>query len=308
MTKYINDKYLNGGFMGERFYRLPTEVFTDFMEHPMLRRLYVTDAGCYLKANNHYVERAKGVEGSSENIFFYCMDGKGTVCVDGKKYRLKGKEAFCIPANHSHYYFSDSEDPWSILWVHFKGEDVSYYPLEEMKTVHFQSEFVTNRMMYLFELLFQSLEQTYSLGNFIFISKILALVLAETYIKENQECLTSQSIHVSNIVRYMNEHLSENLTLDGLAEKFALSKSYLNAIFHKYTKMSPIDLYISLKMTLACKMIKETDMYIYEVAQAVGYKDQYYFSRIFKKYVGVSPKEYKNGEYINYKLKGRVNL
>ncbi|EEG72103.1 transcriptional regulator, AraC family, partial [[Clostridium] hylemonae DSM 15053] len=47
----------------------------------------------------------------------------------------------------------------------------------------------------------------------------------------------------------------------------------------------------------ACKLLKATDMYIYEVSSELGYEDQYYFSRIFKKVVGVSPRDYKNGDY-----------
>lgn len=62
-----------------------------------------------------------------------------------------------------------------------------------------------------------------------------------------------------------------------------------------------MDFYISLKMKEACKLLRSTNLYIYEVAQQLGYQDQYYFSRIFKKVVGISPKEYKNSEYFHYK-------
>ena len=48
-------------------------------------------------------------------------------------------------------------------------------------------------------------------------------------------------------------------------------------------------------------MLRTTDMYIYEVAQNLGYSDQYYFSRVFKNVVVMSPKEYKNSDYFHYK-------
>lgn len=54
-------------------------------------------------------------------------------------------------------------------------------------------------------------------------------------------------------------------------------------------------------MKEACKMLRSSEMYIYEIAQKLGYSDQYYFSRIFKKVVGMSPKEYKNSDYFHYK-------
>lgn len=295
----LDGKKLEEGFSGERLYRLPTEVFVDFMEHPLVKRLYLTDVGLYPKAYHHYMERK---EGCVENIFFYCIDGEGSICVNDKKYKLQAKQAFCIPSNQKHCYYAEEENPWSILWVHFRGDDVQYYPLDSYKVISFGSSHATNRMLYLFDLLFHVLDEPYSLGNFAYMAQVLSLILSETYMKECQDNLPGQNIHVSNIIHYMNEHLEENLTLNDLVTRFGLSKSYLNAIFHKYTKLSPIDLFVTLKMTEACKLLKSTDMYIYEVSHAVGYTDQYYFSRIFKKIVGVSPTEYKHGEYINFVL------
>ncbi|MDE7342126.1 MAG: AraC family transcriptional regulator [Lachnospiraceae bacterium] len=279
-------------------YKLPTGVFEEFMEHPLVRRLYLTDVGFYPKAKHHYMERNVGI---GENIFFYCVDGEGTICIDGKRYKLHAKEAFCIPHDQKHCYYADKEKPWSILWVHFSGEDTSLYSLDTYKVVSFHSRHATNRMLYLFDLLFQVLEEPYSLGNFAYMTQVLALILSDTYLKERKE-EASGNVHVSNIIRYMNSHLEENCTLDDLSEKFKLSKSYLNVIFRKYTKKSPIDLFVSLKMTEACKLLKTTDMYIYEVANAVGYKDPYYFSKIFRKVVGTSPTEYKGGNYIHIEM------
>lgn len=293
---YLDEQKLEEGFQGERLYRIPTEIFADFVEHPLVKRLYLTDVGYYPKAAHHYMERT---EGCTENIFFYCIDGKGTICVSGKNYKLHAKQAFCIPSNQKHYYFAEETNPWSILWVHFRGDDIQYYPLESYKVISFESGQTTNRMMYLFNLLFHVLDEPYCLGNFAYMAQVLSLILSETYMKVCAGNLSGQNVHVSNIIRYMNEHLEENLTLNDLVKRFGLSKSYLNAIFHKYTKQPPIDLFVSLKMTEACKLLHSTDMYIYEVAQAVGYKDQYYFSRIFKKVVGISPTEYRSEKYMN---------
>ena len=295
----LDEEKLEEGFQGERLYKLPTGVFEEFMEHPLVKRLYLTDVGFYPKAGHHYMERNVGIE---ERIFFYCLDGEGTICVNEKQYKLQAKQAFCIPPNQKHYYYADKDNPWSILWVHFSGEDTRYYPLDTCRVVAFCSNDATNRMMYLFSLLFRVLEEPYSLGNFAYMAQVLALILSETYLKEQEEKSVRQNAYVSDIIRYMNNHLKENLTLDDLAEEFQLSKSYLNLIFQKYTKKAPLDLFVTLKMTEACKLLKSTNMYIYEVANAVGYKDQYYFSRMFKKVIGTSPKEFKRGNYINIEM------
>ena len=290
------DKKMDG-FKGERMIVLPTETFSDYVEHPLVRRLFLTDVGFFPCATKHYRERKEGIE---EYILIYCTEGSGTIIVQGKVYTLKENEAFCIPANQSHCYYACEENPWSILWVHFKGEDTKYYPLDECRIVQFITENATIRMLSLFDLLFRVLEGNYILGNFIYISQVLALILAETYQREKRYMTTGQNKHVTNVIKYMYRHMEENLTLEQIIKEFELSKGYLNAIFQKHTQYAPMDFYVHLKMKEACKLLRMTDSYIYEVAQRLGYKDQYYFSRVFKKVVGVSPKNYKNSD--NYRL------
>ena len=58
-------------------------------------------------------------------------------------------------------------------------------------------------------------------------------------------------------------------------------------------KTPPMDYYINMKMEQACYLLCNTDMHIYQVAQYLGYDNQYYFSRAFKKVLGVPPKKYK---------------
>lgn len=277
---------------------LPTEAFQEYVEHPLVKRLYLTDVGFFPYAEKHYRERKDGIE---EYIFIYCTEGSGTIYVDNKKYILHENEAFCIPRYRAHRYFANENDPWSILWVHFKGEDVVYFPVEECRIVQFDSQHATNRMHFLFDLLFRVLNGNYSLGNFIYISQVLSLILAETYDRQKKSTDQEQNKHVSNVIRYFSKHLDENLTLEEICREFELSKSYLNVIFQKYTQHAPMDFFINMKMKKACQMLKSGDLYIYEIAQRVGYSDQYYFSRIFKRVVGVSPKEYRQSDYYHYK-------
>lgn len=293
----MQDKKVDG-FKGEQLIVLPTEVFQEYIEHPLVKRLFLTDVGYFPQAAHHYRDRREGIE---EYIFIYCMGGKGVITVDEKKYSLREREAFCIPGGHGHRYYSDEKEPWSILWVHFKGEDVMMYPLDECQVIYFHSDYATNRMRFLFELLFRVLEGNYTLGNFIYISQILSLILAETYYREKNNAAPEQNRYVTEVVKYMYKHISEKLTLDEIVKEFELSKSYLNIIFQKCTRHAPMDFYNQLKMKEACKMLRRSDARIYEVAWELGYRDQYYFSRMFKKAVGVSPKLYKNTDYIHDK-------
>ena len=265
------------GFRDETYLIVPTESFAEYMEHPLVRGAYLTDVGFFPKAKEHYRERE---EGADQYILIYCTEGRGIIEVEDKKYHLGRSDAFCIPRNRRHRYYADEEEPWSILWVHFKGETIPYYPVQECRIVHLASRASDNRMMVLFKLLFRVLERNYTLGNFIYISQVLSLILSEVYFREK-----------------MDQNLKKNLTLSDISQEVQLSKSYLNTIFKTQTGKSPVEFFIHLKMQEACKLLKSGQMYVYEAAAALGYEDQYYFSRIFKKVVGVSPRDYQNGDY-----------
>lgn len=288
------------GFRGERMIVLPTEAFAEYVAHPLVRRMYLTDVGFFPRAKRHYRERTEGIE---EYIFLYCTEGRGSVEIrekEGygwKKYPLGQREAVCIPAGCGHRYYADEKNPWSILWVHFKGEDAQLFPLEECTVAHFASEHASNRMLFLFELLFRVLEANYTLGNFIYISQVLELILAETYYREKHNTTGEQNKLVTSVIRYMYAHVQENLSMEQIAEHFQLSKSYLHVIFQKYTGQAPMEFFTRLKLTEACKLLRSTDLYIYEVAHRLGYQDPYYFSRCFHKEVGISPKEYRHSDY-----------
>lgn len=288
----VNGK--SDGFRDEKYMIVPTESFAEYMAHPLIRAAYLTDVGFFPKAKEHYRERE---DGADQYILIYCTEGKGIIEVEDQIYRLEKSDAFCIPRNVRHKYYADEKEPWSILWVHFKGDNTNYFPLEERKIVHINSRHSDNRMMVLFNLLFRVLERNYTIGNFIYISQVLSLILSEIYFREKVDESSVQDRHVTMVIRYMYQHLSENLTLEEISEEVQLSKSYLNAVFKAQTGKSPVEFFIHLKMQEACKFLKSTDYYIYEVSSELGYTDQYYFSRIFKKVVGVSPKDYKNGDY-----------
>lgn len=282
------------GFKDEKYIIIPTESFADYAEHPLVRRVYPTDVGFFPRARAHYRERE---EGADQYILIYCTEGKGIVEVEDTSYHMSQSDAFCIPRNKRHKYYADQEQPWSILWAHFKGTDTECFPIEECRIVHMNSRHSDNRMMVLFNLLFRVLERNYTLGNFIYISQVLSLILSEIYFREKIDESTVQDRHVTMVIRFMYQNLNQSLTLEEISEEVKLSKSYLNTIFKTQTGRSPVEFFIHLKMQEACKLLKSTDMYIYEVSAKLGYEDQYYFSRIFKKVVGMSPKDYKNGDY-----------
>lgn len=99
---------------------------------------------------------------------------------------------------------------------------------------------------------------------------------------------------VQRIMDYMETHYQEKISLDQIAANMYLSSYYISKIFKSETGDTPINFLISLRMKKARELLDdELETSIQEVAAAVGYEDAYHFSKLFKKYYGLSPLYYK---------------
>ncbi|WP_339314922.1 ABC transporter substrate-binding protein [Paenibacillus sp. FSL R10-2734] len=125
------------------------------------------------------------------------------------------------------------------------------------------------------------------------------LALKELHRKESEVKQTSVAVQV---ITYIQEYYAEAITLDSLAEAFNFSAYHLSSLFKEHTGISPIDYLIRYRLELATELLMTTDASVGEIAVSVGYKDVYYFSRIFKKRKGVSPAHFRTRETQQHKV------
>lgn len=99
---------------------------------------------------------------------------------------------------------------------------------------------------------------------------------------------------VENVKKYIMEHLHERIGLAEIAEEFHVSPNYLSQLFKKYMEVG-ISEYISQQKIGASKeLLKQPDLKIYEVAEQFGFESAFYYSKVFKKVTGISPKDFRN--------------
>nr|WP_232242918.1 AraC family transcriptional regulator [Paenibacillus sp. GSMTC-2017] len=98
---------------------------------------------------------------------------------------------------------------------------------------------------------------------------------------------------VEQVITYIHERYNEPITLDSLAEVWNYSIQYLSRQFKRRTGTSPIEYVIQTRMAKAKDLMIRTDATAQEIAEHVGYSDFFYFTRIFKKQVGMTPVQYK---------------
>ncbi|NEU60526.1 AraC family transcriptional regulator [Paenibacillus sp. ALJ109b] len=98
---------------------------------------------------------------------------------------------------------------------------------------------------------------------------------------------------VEEIIQYIHEHFNESISLESLAEQWNYSIQYLSKQFKLRTGRSPIEYVIKARMAKAKELMIRTDATAQEIASSVGYSDVFYFTRLFKKQVGMTPGQYK---------------
>ncbi|KAF1296239.1 AraC family transcriptional regulator [Enterococcus sp. JM4C] len=96
---------------------------------------------------------------------------------------------------------------------------------------------------------------------------------------------------VNHAVYYLENHHNQEITLEQLADILYVSPTHLSKIFKEATGVSPINYLIQVRLKHAKELLKNDQLTIRDVAQAVGYQDAYHFSKLFKKYYGVSPSQ-----------------
>lgn len=124
--------------------------------------------------------------------------------------------------------------------------------------------------------------------------------LSETVIDilfQNEEVGTPPKLDspefLQDVLEYLSQNIEKSISLSELCRMFGVSQTYLSRLFRKYTGLSFNQKLTELRMEKAKRIINENrDFYIREVAEMVGYQDQFYFSRVFRSYVGKSPSEY----------------
>ena len=101
---------------------------------------------------------------------------------------------------------------------------------------------------------------------------------------------------IASIQQYINDNIYDRIQLSDVAESFGLSSAYLSTIFKKSVDIGFSEYVYTKKIEKAKQMLLADDMKIYEVADALSFESAYYFSKVFKRVEGISPREWINSK------------
>ncbi|OQP63977.1 AraC family transcriptional regulator [Niastella vici] len=290
-----NSVHKQEGFEGQRLIVLPKKVISPFLiTDKLTRSLFVTDIGYYPRARFHFIERSKGID---QFIIIYCIEGKGWIEINKKKRPIKPSTLFIIPASMPHRYGSSEKEPWTIYWIHFKGEAASSFVDHMQKQFPKGQSHLTfneNRIK-LFEEIYANLEKGYSEANLRYVNMVFSHFLSSLLYEEKFNYSENKQYEdiVDKTITLMQKKLHTNIGLPELAAFSKFSVAHFSALFRKKTGHAPIQYFNHLKIQKACQYLLFTDMNVRLVASKLGFNDPYYFSRLFTQLMGLSPLQYR---------------
>lgn len=228
-------------------------------------------------------------------LIHYVHEGEGVFKSHNKTYKLNKGDAFLIFPNEITYYEADLENPWKYSWIGFNGEKSTYF----FKELNIDTK-VNPILNFDFPpLCFQEIRELDMLDKTIEI-KLLGLLYLMFFqlIKENERNFkksntNNKDYYAEKILNYLNKNYSNKITVKEICTYIGLNRTTLNSLFKEKYKKTIKNYLLEIRIKKASYYLINSELSISEISYSVGYDDVFQFSKIFKKYTGYSPRNYR---------------
>lgn len=221
----------------------------------------------------------------------YIVSGRGVLETRHVVFPLKAGQSFILYPQTEVYYYPDPMDPWEYVWIEYKGEEARRLtdmtgfapekPVVPVSPVNLMPyfPFVGNANMEPFE----NLRSEAKLR--LLLSYYMEYFPADTLVRTTDYVELAKGYIESN-------YWKRALTVSDIVNAVRLERSYLFRLFKNATGMSISRYLTEFRVRRACELLASPGLSIKSVAYSVGYEDQLYFSKVFKKATSYTPSEY----------------
>lgn len=233
-------------------------------------------------------------------VLHIITNGKGKLEKNGEVFHLTTGDAFLLCPEEEAWYEADKKEPWAYAWIGLYGYKVKkvmqYAGFSKEKSIR-SLKCTALLKSYVDEILeVHRLTTEESMRRNGYLNLFLA-----TLIEDNEKFNTKTmpehtypgTVYVEHAMEYIKHHYREKIKINELAEYIGINRSYLTNMFKKTIGCSPQEYLVKFRMEKAKNLLKNTDMPINAVAEAVGYPDQLAFSKMFRIYTNISPKAFR---------------
>ena len=234
-------------------------------------------------------------------VLHYVISGKGYVeYEDGIRQQVSSGQCFIYTPDSHLKYAPDKDNPWFYFWIEITGNSV--YKIFSDFSNSYQNKIIPVKNKKLFEKTIIKLFTTSYYATSVkaemirttgLINELFSFLLDETLILRKEKVSLKKEEQIKSIIRYVNSNYSSSeISVQSIAEKFFYNPSYLSRNFREQTGISLIKYIITMRMRRAVELLENGSFSISQIAYSLGYKNQFYFSKEFKKFYGIPPTKY----------------
>jgi AraC family transcriptional regulator, arabinose operon regulatory protein len=263
-----------------------------------VRRLFyvVVRAGHLRSAPDYRIER----DHLPGHDLLLCLSGSGFVLSNNRRFKVESSELAWISGYHPHAHWANPADPWELLWIRIDGRAIEEtcnilsilrFPVfSKIPVDSLRREF--RRILRLMIRRPLVLDATLNAA----VSEILAMLFENRQAEplESFGGLPEIAADVREALTKMALYPDRPWRVAELAQSCGLSEPHFYRKFKQATGSTPIDWLRRERINHARRRLLESNDPIKQVAEQVGYNDAFFFSRDFKRYTGVAPKNYRN--------------
>lgn len=239
-----------------------------------------------------YIERFRGERtrvdfGYHRFWEFVCViNGEGKFLFEGQEsLPFVDSRVFLLPPNTSHAEYSEGKT--EMIWVGCHGSAFNCFPEDQVLYTTYPD--LAKKFLELWKLS----NRGYGRIGMELDGRCLDILGCFHRLLKEGEIHPAQNI-VEKAVNYINEHFADNIDISELAQKLNCSEGHLYRLFKKRIGMTPVSFISKVRIQNAIQWLIRSDLKVSQISSLVGFHDQFYFSRVFKNTLGLSPKAYRD--------------
>ncbi|MBQ9131716.1 MAG: helix-turn-helix transcriptional regulator [Clostridia bacterium] len=229
--------------------------------------------------------------GRQDWLLFYVAKESETFFLPHQVKLSQGSFLLFAPGEPQHHIYTGNKTA-EFYYVHFQCRALP--DCFSLKTSHPYTVACESRVCAIFEeILAETLEKAphYELLSLSGLLQLLSLMQREGHVTEHPA--GAQWKRIAYVIQHMNKHYASNLRLEDYAAMCCISKYHFLRLFRQVTGTAPMEYRMRLRMETAKELLEENELSVSRIGEEVGFPSPAYFSDAFRKYTGVSPRQYR---------------
>ena len=238
-------------------------------------------------------------QNTNSYLFYIILEGKMRIIYNDEEIILSSGQCVFIDCHKKYEYILSQNRGLKIKWIYFYGVNINNIYEKFIKSCgsfYFTANNIDQYDKLLSEI-YDMAENSHFANDikiYELIIRLLGYIMNEI---DDKKIIISNKIKIEPVKTYLEQHFVEYITLDDLEKRFHINKYYLTKLFKEEYNISIITYLNQLRVNKAKKLLRNSNQKIESISRICGIDDQGYFIRLFKRFEGMTPGDYRKQWY-----------